>query len=142
MIKLYKVCLRYSYALSDITDGFQIIEATEILINSDEYFFNPGWFSEKAVNMFEWTFTSRKFKSASFFTDNRIIGGFFAEINPMQVIRHRSIYNFLDYMGDVGGLYWAFSRIGSVFLYFFGIRSLQGYLVSSIFSVESAEERV
>ena len=87
--------------------------------------------------MFEWTFTSRKFKTKSFFTGDRIVGGFFAEIDPDVTVRHRNIYNALDFLGDVGGLREAFNQLGAVFLYFFGVRGLNGYLISSLFFVEN-----
>ena len=57
-------------------------------------------------------------------------------------MRKRSIYNFLDFLGDVGGLQGAFNQLGAVFLYFFGTRGLQDYLISELFKEESIEEKV
>ena len=127
-------------ALKDIETGFQILEATENSIDTDEYFFNPGWFSSNEIKIFEWEFTTYTFKSRSFFTGDRIVGGFIAQISPSLIVRKRSIYNFLDFLGDVGGLREAFNQLGAVFLYFFGARGLHGYLVSSIFFIENTDE--
>ena len=54
--------------------------------------------------MFELSFTSKTFKSNNFFNGDRIVGGFITEINPSVTVRQRSIYNVLNFLGDVGGL--------------------------------------
>ena len=74
--------------------------------------------------MFEFEVTPRAFKTFSYYTGARMVGGFIINIDPTLTIRQRAIYNFLDFLGDVGGLQEALNRIGSVFLYFFGVRSL------------------
>ena len=54
--------------------------------------------------MFEFEVTPRAFKTFSYYTGTRMVGGFIINIDPTLTIRQRAIYNFLDFLGDVGGL--------------------------------------
>ena len=117
------------------------MHATEHRIETDEYFFNPGWFSSREVTLFELKLTIDNIKVPNAFDKDTIVGGFFIDIDPTFVSHQRSIYNFLDFMGDIGGLYEALNPVGAAFMYFFGTRGLQGLIVSSIFFVETADEK-
>lgn len=54
--------------------------------------------------MYEFEVTPRTFKTFSYNTGARMVGGFIINIDPTLTIRQRAIYNFLDLLGDVGGL--------------------------------------
>ena len=131
----------FAQPVGEITDGYQLFETTENVIESDESFFNPGWFASKELTMYEWKMSSKTFKTSGFFEGKTIIGGMMAQISSTRVNHSRSIYNFLDFLGDVGGLQEAFNQLGAAFLYFFGTRGLQGYLISALFKEESHEEK-
>ena len=88
-------------------------------IESDEYFFNPGWFREKTNSIFTILQQPRQDTSSLFSTKN-LLGGFQVSLHPDVEIHKRSIYNALDFLGDVGGLQEALLRLGSIFLFFFG----------------------
>ena len=64
------------------------------------------------------------------------------DVDSTFVVRQRSIYNILDFLGDVGGLQESFHWLASAFLYFFGMRGLQGKIVSSIYHTETIDEKV
>ena len=51
------------------------MEVTEQVIESDEYWFNPGWFASKEMQMFELSMTSKFFKTNRFYEGKRIVGG-------------------------------------------------------------------
>ena len=63
----------------------KILKAQENLIESDEYFMNPGWFSSQATEMFEWTPSKDTFKPSTF-NNATIVGGFILEIDSAQVV--------------------------------------------------------
>jgi len=69
------------------------------------------------------------------------IGGLYFEINSDLIINKRSIYNVLDFLGDVGGLREALLAIGQLVLLLCGQSSLSGYLVSKVFQTPGPRER-
>ena len=64
------------------------------------------------------------------------------EIKDNYVSHHRSIYNGLDFLGDIGGLLDGLTAIGgflmSIFCFIFG-NPLDSYLLNSLFKTEGKE---
>ena len=70
------------------------------MVVSEEYFFNPGWF-----NALEKTFfTVNTVDLASPIGNSVTSESIYLDFSPQRVIHSRSIYNALDFLGDVGGL--------------------------------------
>ena len=61
------------------------------------------------------------------------MGGVIIEMDINLHEHKRSIYNLLDFLGDVGGLREALISIGQLFFMLFGQRGLQGFLAGKLF---------
>ena len=61
------------------------------------------------------------------------MGGVLIEMDINLREHKRSIYNLLDFLGDVGGLREALISIGQLFVMLFGQRGLQGFLAGKLF---------
>ena len=48
------------------------------------------------------------------------VGGVLVEVHPDRVTHKREIYNFLDLLGDIGGLSEALKSFGALFMILFG----------------------
>ena len=62
------------------------------------------------------------------------------DVDSTFVVRQRSIYNILDFLGDVGGLREAFKSIGFAILYLFGSQGLRNFLIKELFWIKSDSE--
>ena len=63
-------------------------------------------------------------------------------MHPDRIVNKRSIYNVLDFMGDIGGLKEALSQLCALFLFILGKdHSFNGFLVNSIFKKPSKQEK-
>ena len=63
-------------------------------------------------------------------------------LHPNRVIYKRSIYSFLNWLGDVGGLMDGLRVIGSIFMFFytsFVANPLYTYLISTVFKVAKVD---
>ena len=91
---------------------------TENKIESDEHFFNPSWFPVKEMTFFN--YPPAQFKDSRHNADPDFAGGIVIQADYNRVINKRKIYNFLDLLGDVGGLSGALYQCGSIFLLLLG----------------------
>ena len=63
-------------------------------------------------------------------------------LNTDRVVKKRQIYNFLDLMGDIGGLKEALSQLCAFVLFIYGNDfSLDSFLVNKIFRKSSEQEK-
>ena len=60
----------------------QIVQATENVIDSDEHFFNPGWFQSQELKLFELEITGSRFRTIESNPGSKTVGGFMTQINP------------------------------------------------------------
>ena len=72
--------------------------------------------------------------------DANFVGGVQIDMDVNLYEHKRSIYNVLDFLGDVGGLREALKTIGQLFLMIFAPRGFNGYLASKLFWTEGACE--
>ena len=82
----------------------------------DDTFFNPGWFDEEEIEFFS-------------FNENIIddvkrkegyVGGIYIGMDSDLKRNQRMIYNFLDFLGDIGGLKESLSLLGWFFISLLG----------------------
>ena len=90
----------------------QTYTVAENLIESEEQFFNPGWFNPTDHRFFSLTKGGRRP-----IIDSDSVGGLHIEMDIDQTIYKRSIYNALDFLGDVGGLKEALNQIGQLIFF-------------------------
>ena len=84
-------------------------------MDSDELFYNPGWFASTEKSIFSWDF-----KTTDLGAERDLIGGAVFQMDPHVYIHERSVYNYLDLLGDVGGLKEALYLISSFILFLCG----------------------
>lgn len=100
-------------------------------------YFNPGWFSPS-----ESTF----FAINPNFVDQpqnklNVVGRIVLQVDPDRINHQRTIYNLLDFLGDVGGLLEALRQMGALCLFLLGKNgALSGYLVKSLLKTVSSQE--
>ncbi len=88
----------------------------EDTIESDELFLNPGWFSAREETFYRLEKTETTFSAVN---PNAIFAlGVVSSTTSMS--HSRSIYNFLDFLGDIGGLLDALKLIAGAFLSLLG----------------------
>ena len=78
-------------------------------IESDELLFNPGWFPSAETTIFPLKSDAKKGSTG----DPNYIGFVFISADEDVVYHSKAIYNFLDFLGDIGGLRDALKLIGS-----------------------------
>ena len=113
-----------------------IYRLTEHEIDSDEFIFNPGWFESEKKSLFNFHETSQPL----FLREEPKQTTAIIEIDPSLYVHYRSIYNLLDFLGDVGGLREAFKSIGFAILYLFGSQGLRNFLIKELFWIKSDSE--
>ena len=52
------------------------------------------------------------------------------------------MYNILDFLGDIGGLYDALIFIGSLFMFVFSSPVLENHLIERLFKVENDDGKI
>lgn len=62
-----------------------------------------------------------------------LVSGFFIITSPDRVTYQRSIYTFLDFLGDIGGLLDAFKLLGAALINLIYGSSLSNYLLTNLF---------
>ena len=104
-------------------------------VDSDELFFNPGWFDSTEKSIYSWNTSTRKDQSRS-------AGGAILQVNPDVVINKRSVYNMLDLLGDVGGLKEALYLLSSFILFVCGQRDrISSYLIQEVYERANYKEK-
>ena len=99
-------------------------------IESDELFFNPGWFNSKEYSSY--SLETGKFEQALNDPELDIFAlGIYSD--PIVIKRSRAIYNTLDLLGDVGGLFDGFRVIFSVLIGFVQSGVIENTLIKSLF---------
>ena len=88
-------------------------------VESDEYYFNPGWFSAQEYELYELKDSNIQMAK---YLDN--IFELYIYADPLKVKSSRAIYNFLGFLGDVGGLFEGLRLITSALI---GILSSGGF---------------
>ena len=123
----------YHYVSMDRVQPFlEVHKLEEHQIDSDENYFNPGWFGTIVLQYFYLNDKSVSAQSTQYY-----VGGVIIEMDINLHEHKRSIYNLLDFLGDVGGLREALISIGQLFFMLFGQRGLQGFLAGKLFWQEA-----
>ena len=76
----------------------------------------------------------------STFTDDAIesiTGSVVFQFERDRLLVTRTVYNVLDYLGDIGGLFGTFSGLASVFTLILNFNGVYHLMTSSLFSVET-----
>ena len=84
-------------------------------IESGELFFNPGWFNLKEETIFNVQEGATTIKVLGY-EGQKIVSGITFGASLDRKTFKRSIYNALNFLGDVGGLRDALTLIGRLFL--------------------------
>ena len=98
-------------------------------VESNEYFFNPGWFNLKETTLYSLQSTDHTFDAENNLTVYGIL--IYAEDNIVN--NSREIYNSLDLLGDVGGLMEGLKLISGALISLVGQGSLTRWLISQLF---------
>ena len=101
-------------------------------IESDEIFFNPGWFPFKEKTLYR----VEESKSKLPIENENILRTIFVTAATERIESSRSIYNLLDFLGDVGGLREAFRLISGSILGLIGQGGLAQHLLKRLFYKE------
>ena len=106
----------------------QLIKHT---ISSSTYLVNPGWFSPTEQSFFSMSEGPVEY-SASPSPSGSLFG--YLVYAPKETVQHgREIYNFLDLLGDVGGLFDGLKLIGAGIVSVLSAGGLQLKLVGNLF---------
>ena len=108
-------------------------------IESGELFFNPGWFNLKEETIFNVQEGATTIKVLGYEGQKIVSGITFGASLDKQTFK-RSIYNALNFLGDVGGLRDALTLIGRLFLTLAGQQTLESFLVGKIMKSPSKIE--
>ena len=71
------------------------------MIESDDLLFNPGWFGAEEKTIF---FLANEPNQPIINLNKSVIASVGFSLNKSVVSHSRAIYNFLDFLGDIGGL--------------------------------------
>ena len=102
------------------------LETQQIAV--EDKFFNPGWFGEEKQTIYA-------LKEADFETDSPsgVKFGLIIFAETTGILSSRNIYNFLDFLGDVGGLLEALKLISGLFLSLVSVSGLRDWLIFRLF---------
>ena len=96
-------------------------------LESSEAFFDPGWFSSDRYEFYTVEKSIKPFQLPGSFAALTVMA-------PSKVVNHsRVIYNFLDFLGDVGGLFVGLKLICLPLVSLFSHGSLSVFLITKIF---------
>ena len=98
-------------------------------IDTDENFFNIGWFSSKKMTLYSAEEAENDFLPWK----PNTLKGVWVFCGTKSTEHSRSIYNVLNFLGDVGGLREAFKTIFGVAIGLYNQASLATFLLKSIF---------
>ena len=71
-------------------------------LDTEKMFFDPGWFGPESIEFY--MLTDESAPARDIYNPNRVIQ-IYIELKDSANIRSRAIYNALDLLGDVGGLF-------------------------------------
>lgn len=106
------------------------------MIESDDLFFNPGWFGAEEDIIF-----NLKKDTQPILTQNpNAIALLGFSLHKSVVSHSRAIYNVLDFLGDIGGLRDALKLIAQILVSFFTSGGMMNHLISRVFYNSKLEE--
>ena len=99
-------------------------------IDSDTIFFNPGWFSSELHEFYKLEDEGDLPRDV---TNPDSIIQIFISLDSLINSRSRSIYNVLDFLGDIGGLFDALKLIAEFMVFLLGNRGVSMFLIGKLF---------
>ena len=99
-----------------------------------------GWFDAQEASLFR--FNDDEYDFVFQAKDVQVAGGILVNMNPDRVIHKRFIYNFLNFLGDIGGFQRSLSKIIFFLLTICGQGgSLTSHLIGRVFQSPGPNER-
>ena len=99
-----------------------------------------GWFDAQENALFR--FNDDDYDLVFQAKDVQVAGGILVNVNPDRVVHKRFIYNFLNFLGDIGGFQRSLSKIAFFILSICGQGgSLNSYIAGQVFKSPSPSER-
>ena len=88
---------------------FRVMPLSDELVQSSEDLIDFGWFDAQEASLFR--FNDDEYDFVFQAKDVHVAGGILVNMNPDRVIHKRFIYNFLNFLGDIGGFQLSLSKI-------------------------------
>ena len=99
-------------------------------LDTEKKFFDPGWFGPESIDFY--MLKDESAPARDNLNPNSIISAYI-ELKGTATVRSRAIYNALDLLGDVGGLFNALKLIAQALMYLIGQGGLSAFLVGKLF---------
>ena len=98
-------------------------------LESDHRFFNPGWFSANEVTIYQ----VKNFDASFPISKDELVAYINFSLDTQQINYSRKIYNALDLIGDVGGLFEGLKVVAYLTMSLFTPLRITNFFISKLY---------